>query len=329
MDPMEQETKMTTSLTKLPVASPSSHRVGLLHLANTQADSASISDFELADSDISASDDEVTTPSTSSALTQIAPMVAFRGLAADAIPGVGGDPPLEVTTTGSGLVFFNTFTANDTQKYENDVIAAEKQLEGIFTNNVTLRMTFDMENVSGGDTDGNKTTGGQITVSYATLKAAILKLAPDDVFPATDPSGGKGFTIPEAYARMLGLSTGAPTTDATVTFDSFSSGQAWNFGQDVVDAITHGISEAGMGRDSGLGKFNGDIWTPSDLFRYTASGAYDSSDGPEATFFPPTAVSKRRRVRGYRSTIRTRVETPTTGSNRPCSAATAPVKPLR
>ncbi len=179
-----------------------------------------------------------------------------------------------VTTPGSGLVFNNTWGSGATPAYENCVIAAEKQLEGIFTNNITLNITFNLGS-TGGDHELSS-VGGSFTYSYATLKAAILKAAPNDVLPSTDPSNGKGFTIPESYARMLGLSSSAPGNDATITLDGDIS---WDFGQDAVNAITHAITESAMGRPSGLGDFNNGIWTAMDLFRYTAAGVYDPTDG--------------------------------------------------
>ena len=205
-----------------------------------------------------------------------------------------------VTTPGSGLVFNNTWGSGATLAYENCVVAAEKQLEGIFTNKDHTQYDFQ----SGGDRRRSRTesVGANFTCSYATLKAAILKLAPNDVLPSTDPSDGKGFAIPESYARMLGLTSSAPANDATITLDGALN---WDFGQDAVNAITHAITESAMGRDSGLGDFNGGIWTATDLFRYTAptsSSARASMTPPTAAtarrpFFPPTAASKRRPAR--------------------------------
>jgi hypothetical protein len=186
-----------------------------------------------------------------------------------------------VSTPGSGLVFDNTWGTGVTTEYESCVVAAEKQLEGIFTNKITLNMTF---NLGATDGDHELSRTANFHCAYTTLKAAILKFAPNVVLPANDPSGGKGFDIPEAYARMLKLTSSTPSNDATITLDSALN---WSFGQDAVNAITHAITESAMGRDSGLGDFNGGIWTAADLFRYTASGSYDSSDGRDGktTYF--------------------------------------------
>ena len=232
-------------------------------------------------------DDDMLTPSASSTAASAEFAAASPTLAsasasvvasAATIPGQNGVPPLEVTTAGSGLVFYNTFTKDDTLAYENCVIAAEKQYEGIITSKVTLRMIFDMG--VKGDTDYNHFKSDGVEVNYATLKAALHKVAPNDVLPATDPSNGGLYNIAPGYARLLGLTTYAGPDDAIVTFHS--NGATWDFGQDVVNAVSHGISEAGLGRVSGMGVVISDDdtvvtpepdgWEPMDLFRYTASG---------------------------------------------------------
>jgi nitrogen fixation protein FixH len=48
-----------------------------------------------------------------------------------------------VSTSGSGLVFHNTYTANCSQQYINCIVAAEQQFERLWTNSVTINITFD------------------------------------------------------------------------------------------------------------------------------------------------------------------------------------------
>jgi len=48
-----------------------------------------------------------------------------------------------VGTSGSGLVFHNTYTANCSQQYINCIVAAEQQLERLWTNSVSINITFD------------------------------------------------------------------------------------------------------------------------------------------------------------------------------------------
>ena len=97
------------------------------------------------------------------------------------------------------------------------------------------------------------------------------------MLPSTDPSGGATWYVPEAYARMLGLNRHPSTDDLTVTLNTYYS---WDFGQDVINGLTHELSEGGMGRVGGMGgrarrepeRYD---WSTMDLFRYNASGALD------------------------------------------------------
>ena len=111
------------------------------------------------------------------------------------------------------------------------------------------------------------------------------KFAPNDVLPASDPSGGGNWDVPEAYARMLGLTTATGSPDLTVSLNTYYS---WDFGQDVINGLTHEMSEGGMGRIGNLGpKGAGSNWGPMDLFRYNAAGQADYSNGRDGqtTYF--------------------------------------------
>src|ERR1700689_2701519 len=63
-----------------------------------------------------------------------------KDVGAGASTGSGGTTI--VSTPGSGLVFFNTYAAGDTAAYEADIVAAEETLESLFTNKLTLNVTF-------------------------------------------------------------------------------------------------------------------------------------------------------------------------------------------
>src|SRR5262249_50322378 len=119
-----------------------------------------------------------------------------------------------------------------------------------------------------------------VNVSYAQLKNALPS---SDALPATDPTGGHVWSVPEAYARMLGLSSLTPSIDDTVTLNSSLN---WNFGQDVISTLEHEITEGAMGRIGGLGDQNS-VWSTMDLFRYSAPGVRDFTDGRDGktTFF--------------------------------------------
>ena len=202
-----------------------------------------------------------------------------------------GNSSAPVSTPGSGLVFVNTYDPACTTQFEACVVAAEKQLECLFTNSDTINVTFDEASTAPSTQNpypyalGNTSYG--YTYSYSTLRAALLKAAPGDVLPSTDPSGGANWWIPEAYGRMLGLTSATGSPDLTVTLNTY---YAWDFGQDVINGLTHELSEGGMGRFGGLGgprTPTNDTWSTMDLFRYNASGQPDYTNGRdgETTYF--------------------------------------------
>jgi hypothetical protein len=126
-----------------------------------------------------------------------------------------------------------------------------------------------------------------MVVSYSTYKNALESLASyepnNSIFqqavanlPATDPSGGAGFVLPQPYAELLGLSTASGNPDQIITLNTSFN---WSYGQDVIHAMEHEISEGAMGRFGGLGDQQGSHWAPMDLFRYNASGVRDYTDG--------------------------------------------------
>jgi hypothetical protein len=183
-----------------------------------------------------------------------------------------------VSTSGSGLVFNNTYTANCTQQYISCILAAEKTYESLWGNSLTVNITFDEQ--GGGGPLASNIWSNWIPVSYAQLRNA---LPASDSLPTTDPTGGHTWYLPEAYARMLGLSSFAPSTDDTVTLNSSYN---WSFGQDVTSTLLHEISEGVMGRVGGLGDQNG-VWSTMDLFRYSSPGVRDLTDGRDGltTYF--------------------------------------------
>ena len=85
---------------------------------------------------------------------------------------------------------------------------------------------------------------------------------------------------------MLGLSSYAPSVDDTVTLNTFYN---WSYGQDVINAVVHEISEGAMGRVGGLGDQNS-AWSTMDLFRYSSQSVTDYTDGRDGktTYFSPT-----------------------------------------
>ena len=201
-----------------------------------------------------------------------------------------------VTFSGSGIVFNNTYAANVSQAYKNDVLAAEQDIASHWSNSTTINLKFNAQAEGLNGTLASNGFGLVEGISYAALKTALIAhdgsnpdaLAAVNSLPSVDPSGGVGWSLPIAYARMLGLTTFASGPDDTVTLNTSYN---WNYTQDVIGTLEHEITEGGMGRIGGLGKDfdNGGnpIWSTMDLFRYSSAGARDYTDGQDgkAAFF--------------------------------------------
>ena len=85
------------------------------------------------------------------------------------------------------------------------------------------------------------------------------------------------------YARAEYARDAQPFIDDAVTLNT---AVPWTFGQDVINGVTHELTEGAMGRIGGLGD-QGGVWGTMDLFRYTASGVPDYTDGRDGqtTYF--------------------------------------------
>jgi len=199
-----------------------------------------------------------------------------------------------VSTAASNIVFSNTYGAGVTQAYINCITSAEQGIESLWTapNSITIKVDF-VGSVEGQNGDlATNSWPSWVTVTYAQLKSALASheysvYAQDAVaaLPASDPNpaGGSDWYLPEAYARMLGLSSSTPSIDDTITLNT---SYPWSYGQDVINTLEHEISEGAMGRVGGLGDQNG-VWSTMDLFRFNSSGARDYTDGRdgETTYF--------------------------------------------
>ena len=201
-----------------------------------------------------------------------------------------------VTLAGSGLVFINTYDTGVTDAYRTAVITAENYLQSQFTNALTVSVEFAFSPLSSNTTAENNFN--EVDVSYSTLVSALRTHATTAAgvigvngLPATDPSNGVGFAIPEAQAVMLGLAPQSNDINDTVTLNS---NLAFTFGQDAIGAIEHEITEGVFGRTSSLG-YAETHWNALDLFRFTASGVRDYTGGSDGitTYFglDPTHVS--------------------------------------
>ena len=153
--------------------------------------------------------------------------------------------------------------------------------------------------------------GSSVHVTYAQLESALAShefspyaVAAVDALPSTDPNpaGGADWSLPTAYAWMLGLTNNTPPVDDTVTLNI---GYDFSYGQDVINTIEHELSEGAMGRIGGLGDQNS-AWSTMDLFRYSSPNVRDYTDGRDGlTTYSPTTASTC--PRHFRSTTGTTV----------------------
>src|SRR5580704_13640655 len=96
-----------------------------------------------------------------------------------------------VSTPGSDLVFNNTYTANCSQQYINCIVAAENTYESLWSNSLTVNITFDEQSTGGPLASNSWSNWG--AVSYAQLRNA---LPAGDSLPSTDPTGGHTWYLP-------------------------------------------------------------------------------------------------------------------------------------
>src|SRR5262245_24180327 len=115
------------------------------------------------------------------------------------------------------VTFVNQLTGNVTPQYASCILAAEQFISSHWTNPVTVTLSFDAQPfaVDSLQLDAFPVYGGSF--SYTALRTALAAHAnnPDAqaavaALPATDPTAGYGgshsWPLPQAYARMLGLS---------------------------------------------------------------------------------------------------------------------------
>src|ERR1700712_2647619 len=117
------------------------------------------------------------------------------------------------STASGGLVFNNTYSANCSQQYIACVLTAEANLQSLWTNPVTINVSFDEQSA------GNNGFLAENSFYFATAGYSQLRsvLPASDALPTGDPTGGVNWSLPVAYARMLGLSDATNAADDTVT----------------------------------------------------------------------------------------------------------------
>ena len=202
----------------------------------------------------------------------------------------GGSSSTIVSTSGSGLVFNNTYTANCTASY----ISLHRRRRGPARKSVhhlnsdTIVVTFDEQNSgNNGVALGNSSHG--ILTNYSTLKTALQSAAPSDVLPSTDPSGGSSqWYLPYSYARMLGLSSTTGSPDLSVTLNTFIAGtSARTSSTGSPTNCPRAAWAASAALAAAAPHDNTSYWGTMDLFRYDSAGNPDYTNGRDGktTYF--------------------------------------------
>ena len=194
---------------------------------------------------------------------------------------------------------FDSSVASAPAGYTTAIQSAISYIDSVITNPITANISFGWGEVDGSPVAagaaGENVSNGYY-FSYAQVKAALAAVATsaDDFasvsnLPTTDPSsGGKFFvTLPEAQALNL-----AGATTATAGWVGLSSALKYAFdpanravagSYDAIGVIEHEITEI-LGRIGAMGTYSGaGVYTPLDLFRYSASGVHQFTPG--AGFF--------------------------------------------
>lgn len=183
-------------------------------------------------------------------------------------------------TTGN-ITFVNTYDTD--ASYITSIELAESTIGALWTSSSSITVTLDFISAVSGPVASNEAYS-YVPVTYSELTS---KLPSWDTLPP-DPTSGGFYYLPEAYARMLGLSTITPPSssfDAQITLNTNSP--------DLISAIEHEITENAMGRIGGLGaksysilsagSLQYNIWGAPDLFRYS-NGTYDKQSN-DTTYF--------------------------------------------
>jgi hypothetical protein len=208
--------------------------------------------------------------------------------------------------TSSGLVILAHFDSSITNlatssptlygEITNAITAAAQFYEAEISNSITISINFGYGEVGGTPLSGGALGESQTNydaVSYSTLRTALISHATstDDLtaisnVPASDPTGRGTWDVADSEAEALGLlntsgtlMTGDVGISSSASFTYDPGNRAVSGDYDVIGVLEHEISEV-MGRVGSLGAYLGNnVYTPLDLFRYSANGTRDLSPG--------------------------------------------------
>jgi hypothetical protein len=213
--------------------------------------------------------------------------------------------------------FDNSVTSSTPAGYKTAVQAAINFVDHLIVNPITVTLMFSYGSLQGtalpNDALGESSTNGNVE-SYSDLikylTAAATSTADKESIaaqPATDPvsaaSNPAKFWVSDTEAKIFGLGAEAGYTDPEDGFVALSSKYSFTYNAsdrqasgeyDAIGVLEHEITEA-LGRISDLGvggtfsqTENGvtttyTLWSPLDLFRYSAAGQHAFNPGQNET----------------------------------------------
>jgi hypothetical protein len=206
------------------------------------------------------------------------------------------------------LIWDATVTsATNWASIEDAVVAAAKIFTNHFSNHIVINIAVGLDEVGGLALPANAASAsepGFVLDSYGDVQAGLTAadaglvaaglMAPNAVADAVAAQEGAAtfpfMLVPNAEAKALDLPSAVPgVIDGFIGLSSSllaftgSAGGAKSGLIDAVAAAAHEISEV-MGRIETVGNIPGlpgiNLYTPLDLFRYSAPGALDVTPGP-------------------------------------------------
>ena len=200
------------------------------------------------------------------------------------------------------VIEYDSSAANAPAGFKEAVQAAVQFYDYLITNPITVPIVFSYGEIQGqalsSRAAAESSTNGNIENfnSVVSLLTAAATSATDATsianLPKTDPTSGGEFWVSDAQAQVFGLGSEPGYTDPEDGFVAISSKLSFTWDPnnravageyDAIGAIEHEISEV-LGRYDYLGgsiTFNGNnLYSPLDLFRFTAAGARTVAYGP-------------------------------------------------